>query len=559
MRKFRFSIIFLLSFCQAFAASEVIEKNITKRLEKEIVPIIEKDMARLKVPGLSMAIVSDGKVLWKKGFGYQNREEKLPATPETVYRVGSISKLFNAIAIMQQQEKGKLDIDSEIKRYLPYMDFENPFDRPAIVTLRHFLSHKAGILRECPVGHYFDDTEPSIEETAKSMAGTILVYPPGLKTKYSNIGVGIAGHVLEKVVKKDFAEYQKEFLLIPLGMNTSSFLPENFIKKKVAEGYMRDLEGKQWKAPHFRFGYLPAANLYSTVIDLSKFITFILNEGKPLLKNETFKEMNTVQFTDKKDASGFGLGFSVSKLHNFRSVGHGGAVYGFSSNLIVIPEQKLGAVVLNNLDGANGFNYKIAYMSLGIALEEKTGKKILKVPESVEITSSELKRYEGRYERNGLPVWLVLRKEKLFYEPYGTGKQLIPVSQEEFITDDLLGYGERIGIMEEDGRLKGIHINKKLYKKTEENERVKVLPPILWDRLIGDYGPDYNIMKVYEKDGKLTVLIEWFYEYPLLQVEGLRFKFPDYGLYMDEEFVFKEKKGKIVEVMVGPVSFKRRR
>ncbi len=96
MRKFRFLIIFLLSLCQAFAASEVIEKNITKRLEKEIVPIIEKDMARLKVPGLSMAIVSDGKVLWKKGFGYQNREEKLPATPETVYRVGSISKLFIA-------------------------------------------------------------------------------------------------------------------------------------------------------------------------------------------------------------------------------------------------------------------------------------------------------------------------------------------------------------------------------------------------------------------------------------------------------------------------------
>lgn len=558
MKKLRFLIVFFLLFSLTFAVSEVIEKNITERFEKEVVPIIEKDRARLNVPGLSIAVVSEGKIVWKRGFGYQNREERIPATPETIYRVGSISKLFNAIGIMLQQENGKLDIDADLKKYLPHMDFKNPFDKPATITLRHFLSHRAGILRECPVGHYFDDTEPSIEETAKSMIGTILVYPPGLKTKYSNVGVGIAGHVLEKVTKKDFAEYQKEFLLKPLAMNSSSFLPESFLKEKIAKGYMRDLDDKQWEAPHFRFGYLPAANLYSTVIDLSKFINFIFNEGKPLLKNETFKEMLTVQFVDKKVSSGFGLGFSISKIHAFQSVGHSGAVYGFSSNLITIPEKKLGVIVLNNLDGANGFNFKIGFIALGIALEEKTGKKILNLPEKYEISPSELRKYEGKYERNGFPVWLVLRKGKLYYEPYGTRKQMSPISQTEFITDDLLGYGERIKIVEEDGKLKGIKINKRFYEKADEIESKESCFPCSWEKLIGDYGPDYNIMKVYEKDGRLTVLIEWFYEYPLEPIEGLRFKFPDYGLYNDEEFIFIEEDGKVVEALVGPVGFKRR-
>jgi len=558
MKKYRFFIIFFLSFFQAFASSTEVEKNIINRLEKEIIPLIEKDMVRLNVPGLSVAVVSDGKILWKKGFGYQNRENIVPATPETVYRIGSISKLFNAIAIMQQQEKGKLDIDADLKKYLPYLDFKNPFDKPAVVTLRHLLSHRAGILRECPVGHYFDNTEPSLEETVKSMPGTILVYPPGLKTKYSNIGVGIAGHVLEKVTKKDFTDYQKEFVLKPLDMSSSSFLQENFMKDKIANGYMRDLEGKQWEAPHFRFGYLPAANLYSTVIDLSKFINFVLNEGKPILKSETFKEMLTVQFTNKKDSLGFGLGFSISKIHDFKSVGHNGAVYGFSSNLMIIPEKKLGVVVCNNLDGANGFNFKIVYMSLGIALEEKTGQKILTVPETIVISQPEIKKYEGKYERNGVPVWLILRNEEFYYESYGIRRQLYQLSNREFITDDLIGYGEKISIEEEDDSVKGLYINRNFYKKTDEKEREKLSIPPLWNRLIGEYGPDYNIMKVYEKDGKLTVLIEWFFQYPLDHVEGLKFKFPDYGLYMDEEIVFKEENGKIVEAIVGPVSFKRR-
>jgi len=555
MNKTKLLTAVFLSFSLMFACSTKTEKRVAERLEKEIVPVIEKDLARFSVPGLSMAVVADGKIVWKKGFGYQDREQNIAATPETVYRVGSISKLFNAIAIMQQLEKGHADLDADIKTYLPYLEFENPFDKPAIVTLRHLLSHKAGILRECPIGHYFDDTEPSLEDTVKSMVGTPFIYQPGLKTKYSNIGVGIAGHILEVLADMDFASYQKEHILEPLNMSSSSFLLEEFIKEKVAKGYMRDLKGRQWEAPHFRFGHLSASNLYSNVIDLSKFMNLIFDEGKPVLKSDSLNRMLSVQFTEQKDASGVGLGFFMSKIHNFRTVGHSGAVYGFSSNLLVIPEKKIGVVVLNNLDGANGINSKIVFNSLGIALEEITGKKILDVSDSVKISSTELKKYQGRYERNGRPAWLTLRNEALFYEPYGTRKQLTPLSKTEFITEDPLGYGERIRILDDQGEIKGIEVNDRLFEKTTEMPEQN-FPE--WNKFIGDYGPDYNIMNVYVKDGKLTVLIEWFYEYPLESLGDSIFKFPDYGLYMDEKLIFREE-GQTVNAHVGLVLFNRRR
>jgi CubicO group peptidase (beta-lactamase class C family) len=557
MRRAAISVGVFLSLALVFSCQTPPEQKITRRLDDEVVPLIKKDMARFDIPGLSVAVLAEGEIVWEKGFGFRDRECNLPANPETVYRVGSISKLFNAVAIMQQVEKGYVDLDEDILTYLPWLRFDNPFDKPAVVTLRHLLSHKAGILRECAVGHYFDDSEPSMEATARSMAGTPLVYFPGSRTKYSNIGVGIAGHVLEVKTGMDFAAYQKDQVLKPLHMSSSSFLAEDFITEKAAKGYMRDLDGNQWEAPHFRFGHLPASNLYSNVQDLSAFMKCIFAGGKPVLESDTLRSMLTVQFDDREDATGVGLGFFISKIHGYRAVGHSGAVYGFSSNLLAVPDEKVGVVALNNLDGANGFNSKIVSRALAVALEEITGRGIADEngPGTVGISSEKLAGYRGRYERNGNPVWLTYKDNALYYQPYGTRKLLTPVSQTEFISDDPMGFGERIKILEEDNEVKGIEVNGRLFEKTAELPE-RTFPK--WQRFIGDYGPDFNIMNVYVKDGKLTVLIEWFYEYPLIPVGDSQFKFPDYGLYMDEELEFL-KEGDAVDALVGPVLFKRRR
>jgi len=545
----------LVLFSFSFSITE--EEAIVQRLEKEIVPLINKDRVRFNIPGLSVALVSRGKIIWKKGFGYRDREENLAATPETIYRVGSISKLFNAVAIIRESEKGRLNLDVPLEKYCPQIKFKNKFTEPAEISLRHLITHRAGILRESPVGHYFDDSEPSLKATAESMKGTPLIYPPGTRTKYSNIGVGISGYVLEKVSQIDYCRYLKKFVLNPLGMKASSFSLKDISQEKLAKGYMRDLAGQQWEAPHFRFGYIPAANLYSSVIELSKFVNFILNEGQPLLSKKAFQEMVKIQFNRQGASVGFGLGFHISKIHGYRTIGHNGAVYGFSSNLLVIPEEKLGVVVCNNLDGANGFNYKLVNYILGIALEVKTGQKLVEIPKIKVLPEEELKIYEGKYKGPGEPLWIVAKEGHLFYQPYGAARELDYLGQDVFITDDLLGYGEKIVFKRKGKAIEGLEINGNFYRKVEVKEEKNKFPTE-WRELLGEYGPDFNIMKVYVKDGRLIVLIEWFYEYPLLPERGLKFKFPDYGLYMGEEVLFRKEGERVKDVLIGAVCFKKR-
>src|SRR5437899_7850544 len=121
-------------------------------------------------------------IVWAQGFGYQDPEHKIPATAHTIYRVGSVSKLFTDIGIMQMVEAGKINLDAPVSQYIPNFRPQNPFTNP--ITLRELMSHRSGLLREPPVGNYFDPTEPTLEATVRSMNSTELVYDPGNHPKY---------------------------------------------------------------------------------------------------------------------------------------------------------------------------------------------------------------------------------------------------------------------------------------------------------------------------------------------------------------------------------------
>ena len=131
----------------------------------------------------------------------------LPATAGTVHRVGSVSKLFTDIAVMQLVERGELDLDAPVSRYLP--DFAPTGERggPARITLRQLMSHRSGLVREPPAGHYFDSSGTTLAQTVRSLNGTALVYAPGTRTKYSNAAIAVVGHVLERTRGEPFAQY----------------------------------------------------------------------------------------------------------------------------------------------------------------------------------------------------------------------------------------------------------------------------------------------------------------------------------------------------------------
>ena len=162
-------------------------------LLEKIDRFIRHEMQAKDLPALSIAIVEDQEILWEKGFGLEKNDPPKNASPHSVYRVGSVSKLFTDIAIMQLVEEGLLDLDGKIQAVLP------DFDSDKEVTLRQLMAHRAGLVREPPIGHYFDADEPSLEKTVDSLQGTPTIYPPGSRIKYSNAGVAVVGRVLEKL------------------------------------------------------------------------------------------------------------------------------------------------------------------------------------------------------------------------------------------------------------------------------------------------------------------------------------------------------------------------
>src|SRR6185369_3958903 len=165
------------------------------------------------------------------GFGFADPVKKIPATAETVYRVGSVSKLFTDIAIMQLVEQGKLDLDAPVTRYLSDFKPRNTFGKS--ITLRQLMSHRSGLVREPPVGHYFDPDNPTLAATISSLNKTSLVYAPESHTKYSNAAIAAVGFALERTQKQPFAKYLKRSVLDPLGLDDSSFEPTPEITKDL--------------------------------------------------------------------------------------------------------------------------------------------------------------------------------------------------------------------------------------------------------------------------------------------------------------------------------------
>src|SRR3954469_17281745 len=205
-------------------------------------PFIEQQVSQKQLPAFSIAIVDGQSIVWAEGFGFADPKKKIPASAETVYRVGSVSKLFTDIGVMQLVERKKLDLDAPVQRYLPDFKPKNPFG--GAITIRELTSHRAGLTREPPVGNYFDTSAPSLAATVASLNTTSLVYAPGSHTKYSNAGIAVVGYVLEKTQGQSFYPYLRKTVLAPLGLTHSAFEPLPELASAMAKGVMWTLDGR---------------------------------------------------------------------------------------------------------------------------------------------------------------------------------------------------------------------------------------------------------------------------------------------------------------------------
>src|SRR6516225_11896959 len=218
-------------------------------------------------------------------------------------------------------EGGVLDLDAPVTRYLPEFKPGNPFDKP--INLRQMMAHRSGLVREPPVGNYFDPTNPTLAQMVESLNHTRLVLEPESKIKYSNAAIATVGYVLERTQNQPFAKYLQQTLLDPLGMKQSSFEPRPELTKKLATATMWTYQGREFPAPTFELGMAPAGSMYSSVTDLGRFLSVLFAEGRgpkaQILKKESLEQMWAPQFlkghgqetAPQPGASEFGIGFRI--------------------------------------------------------------------------------------------------------------------------------------------------------------------------------------------------------------------------------------------------------
>jgi D-alanyl-D-alanine dipeptidase len=366
-------------------------------------------------------------------------------------------------------------------------------------------------------------------------------------------------------------------------MEHSSFEPEPALVRNLAKAEMWTYDGRVFDAPTFQLGMAPAGSMFSTVTDLGRFVIAMLAHGQgergPLLKPETLDLMWQPQ-SPTSSGAGFGLGFRIADLDHHRMIGHGGAIYGFATSVDMLPDDKLGVIVVATKDVSNGVTERIARETLRLILDHRQGKPLAAPPATTRVPADFARKLAGRYGAGDDAVDLVYLNGKLTLLPVNGGSQVelrrlgndpsadtsgqvpsadtsgqVPsadTSGQVLAVDSVLSYGTVITPLEN-----AIRFRDKILERVQLPKPAAA--PEKWKGLMGEYGWDHDTLYVFEKNGRLSVLIEWIEYEALTEVSENVFEFPKRGLYDGEKAVFtRDASGEATQVRISGVVFKRR-
>lgn len=336
-------------------SEESIQKTL-ENLDELLVPYINKH----KLPGLAVGIIRDGKLVETKSYGYADLERKIPVSPETVFRIGSISKTFTVAGIMQLWEQGKLDLDDPVNNYLK--DYKVLHDDPEAppVTFRHMITHTSGIgevrsLNDIfqPVGGLGAETDEPEIPLSEYYDGLLKpeVYP-GEKWAYANHAYATLGQLVEDISGQPFGQYAIEHIFEPLGMHKSDYFLTDRVRDDLSSAY-NFKKGRFEPVEYLRIEVPGAGSIFSTVKDMARYVAALMNKGANehgrYVKEETFAQMVSPQLEiDPRLNMNIGLYFVLTQLGDHKVIWHNGGWPGFSSSMWVAPDDRLGIVVFTN-------------------------------------------------------------------------------------------------------------------------------------------------------------------------------------------------------------------
>jgi len=389
------------------------------------------------IAGATVAVVKDGALFFTKGYGVSDVRQQHPVVAEsTMFRVGSITKLFTWTAVMQLVEQGKLDLNADINQYL---DFKIPATFPQPITLTHVMTHTPGFEEE--PRDLFTEDSTHITPMGKWLPAHMpkRVRPPGIYSSYSNWATATAGYIVQRVSGMPFDQYVEKNILEPLGMTATTTrqpLPAQFASR-MSTGY-------EWKNGAFKphkweiiTGAWPAGSVAATAPDMAKLMIAHLNDGeyngRRILSAATAQKMHTRVFTHDPRLNGFAYGFYEKSSHGVRIIGHGGDTQWFHSDLALFPSEKIGVFVSYNTDTGAQLSFS-PFLAQFLDHYYPEPHPIL----ASKATKAQLQRFAGQYTANRMSYTTFLKVAALF------GVTNVSVTDSGMLTANVVGQQMRL-------------------------------------------------------------------------------------------------------------------
>ena len=359
--------------------------------------LLKTEMPKNNIVGLSIALVDKDGIIWAEGFGYENLKDSVKATENTIYGIGSVTKLFTSTAIMQLAEKNIIDIDKPVMNYVPEFKIKSMVGRSDAITTRMILTHHSGLPSDL-LG--LNSDRESYKNVVQYLNQQYTAFPPQYVRSYSNIGYCFLGYEIEKCSNSDYAAYIKNNIFMPLGMNHSFITDEGVLLKGISKTYN---EKKEQKDESYMMN-IPAGGIYSDVKDMSLFIRSWLQDKSPLLKAETINSIFTPQNTNVSFNLGseYGIGWDLRRTKYNYVEEHGGATFYYRAQVALNRYAGLGVIILSNSSTAGSITWRASEIIEKACVIKGVTENNLQAfnPETIINKKINLSEYQGNYGQN---------------------------------------------------------------------------------------------------------------------------------------------------------------
>jgi CubicO group peptidase (beta-lactamase class C family) len=367
-------------------------------LETLLDPILAERMEKLHIPGAVISIVKDGKVIFIKGYGVTDLEKKSPVVPDkTIFRIGSITKVFTATAVIQMADRGKINLGDDVNKYLKDVRVPATFSQP--ITFANLLTHTSG-LDEISPGRRTSNEAEVVPLGAFLKTRIVRHFPPGEIISYSTYNPALAALIVEQITGAPFKTYLEKNIFAPLKMTRTSIAAvKKEYEQDLATGYEYD-ENKYQKLPFQWFHTYPASDINGTAADMARFMIAHLQygtvDGQRILSEKSAREMQQTHFRNHPKIPGWAYGFQEFTQNNLRVIEHGGSMDdGYSAMMTLVPEKGFGIFVAANTENG-GFGIaeavKKAFFNRYFPAQIKP-----EVPQTKNPPPDALRKFAGKY------------------------------------------------------------------------------------------------------------------------------------------------------------------